>query len=292
MAGPRRRNARRADGERGAKAGRASGAPPGGGPGGGKGWAPAIDRPRRPPARHAGGAEWLWGWHTVAAALANPRRGALRRLVATPERARQLAAQRPAPPSPELLDVAEIARLLPAGAAHQGIALKPGPLEPASLAELAEPARGVLVMLDQVTDPQNVGAIFRSAAAFGARGVILQDRHAPPASGALAKAAAGALDALPHARAVNLARALDQLTELGWRAIGLTNAAAEPLGAVLDDRPTVLVLGSEGEGLRRLVSEHCDALARIPMPGNFESLNVSAAAAVALYEATRRSLTA
>jgi 23S rRNA (guanosine2251-2'-O)-methyltransferase len=155
------------------------------------------------------------------------------------------------------------------------------------LAALAEPASGVLLMLDQVTDPQNVGAIFRSAAAFGATGLILQERHAPPLTGALAKAAAGAIEQVPHARAVNLSRALEQLTDAGWRAVGLAGEAEASLEAVLDGRPTVLVMGSEGEGLRRLVAEHCDALARIAMPGGFESLNVSAAAAVALYEATR-----
>ena len=275
MAGPRRRNEGRGEHRRAL----------------GKGWAPKVDRTGRAPPRHASGAvaaEWLWGWHAVTAALGNPRRGPLRRLVATADRARQLTALRPPPPAPEVLGAAEIARLLPAGAAHQGVALKPGPLAPAELADLAEPAQGVLVMLDQVTDPQNVSAVFRSAAAFGARGVILQDRHAPQATGALAKAAAGALDALPHARVVNLARTLDELTDRGWRAVGLSRAAAEPLEAILDARATVLVLGSEGEGLRRLVSEHCDALARIPMPGGFESLNVSAAAAVALYETARR----
>jgi 23S rRNA (guanosine2251-2'-O)-methyltransferase len=188
---------------------------------------------------------------------------------------------------PEILEPAGIAQLLPSGAAHQGVAIRAAPIEPYALADLARPAHGVLVMLDQVTDPQNVGAVFRSAAAFGARGVILQDRHAPPFTGALAKAAAGALDAVPHARVVNLARALDELERMGWRAVGLAGEAPEPLAAVLDGRPSVLVLGSEGEGLRRLVGEHCDALARIPMPGGFESLNVAAAAAVALYEATR-----
>ena len=234
----------------------------------------------------AGGADWLWGWHAVAAALANPRRGPAKRILASPDRARQLT-ERFGPMA--LLEIAEpgvIGQQLPAGAAHQGVAVKAGPLEPVSVEALGEPARGVILMLDQLTDPQNVGAIFRSAAAFGARGVILQDRHAPVLSGALAKAAAGAVDALPHARVVNLSRALETLADLGWRTVGLDGAADEALEAVLDGRPTVLVLGSEGEGLRRLVAEHCDVLARIPMPGGFESLNVSAAAAVALYAAT------
>ena len=142
-------------------------------------------------------------------------------------------------------------------------------------------------MLDQVTDPQNVGAILRSAAAFGAVGVVLQDRHAPKLTGALAKAAAGAVDRIATAHVVNLARALDELTDAGWRAVGLAGEGGHPLAQVLDGSPTVLVLGSEGEGLRRLVAEHCDELAAIPMPGGFESLNVSAAAAIALYEATR-----
>lgn len=257
----------------------------------GKAWSPNAGRgapprgPRRSPAPAS--SDWLWGWHPVLAALGNPARGAPRRLVATAERARQLLAQFP-DLKPELADAAAIARLLPPGATHQGVALKAAPLEPLSIRDLAEPAAGVLVMLDQLTDPQNVGAIFRSAAAFGARGVIVQDRRAPAFTGVLAKAAAGAVDVVPHARVVNLARALDELTDLGWRAVGLAGDAAEALDEVLDGRPTVLVLGSEGEGLRRLVGEHCDALARIPMPGGFESLNVSAAAAVALYEATRR----
>jgi 23S rRNA (guanosine2251-2'-O)-methyltransferase len=258
------------------------------GKGQGAGWSPA--RGARPAAKHgpaSAAPDWVWGWHATLAALANPQRGAPKRLVATAERARELAARLPALPAAEILDAGAIAQLLPAGAAHQGVALRAGPLEPLSLDELASPARGVLVMLDQVTDPQNVGAVFRSAAAFGARGVIVQDRHAPAFSGALAKAAAGALDVIPHARVVNLARALDELDGLGWRAVGLAGDAAEPLDQVLDRRPTVLVLGSEGDGLRRLVGEHCDVLARIPMPGGFESLNVSAAAAIALYETAR-----
>ena len=226
--------------------------------------------------------DWLWGWHAVAAALENPVRPPAKRLVATADRARELGAR-----EVEILDSHAIGALLPQGAVHQGLALRTPPIEPQSLEDLASPAHGFLLMLDQVTDPQNVGAIFRSAAAFGAAGVILQDRHAPALAGALAKAAAGAIDKIPHARETNLSRALERLDELGWRGVGLDGEAPGGLAEVLDSRPTVLVMGSEGEGLRRLVREHCDALARIPMPGGFESLNVSAAAAVALYEASR-----
>ena len=165
--------------------------------------------------------------------------------------------------------------------------MRVAPPLPQSLDALAEAPGRFLVMLDQVTDPQNIGAIFRSAAAFGARGLILQDRHAPALGGALAKAAAGAIDAIPHARETNLSRALERLDELGWRAVALDGTAEDTLEATLDSRPTVLVLGAEGEGVRRLVREHCDASACIPMPGGFESLNVSAAAAVAFYEASR-----
>ena len=186
------------------------------------------------------------------------------------------------------MEGADIARHLPAGAVHQGIALLAEPLDGDGLEPFLMQPQGVLVMLDQLTDPQNVGAIFRSAAAFGARGLILQDRNAPALTGALAKAAVGAVDALPHARVVNLSRALEQLAEAGWRAVGLDGSAALTLEQALDERPTVLVLGSEGEGIRRLVAEHCDVLAKIPMPGGFESLNVSNAAAVALYEAARK----
>ncbi|MEO8812734.1 MAG: RNA methyltransferase [Caulobacteraceae bacterium] len=231
-------------------------------------------------------AEWLWGTHSVAAALANPARGPVKRLVATAERAAAISRRADAA-TVEVLDNQEIARLLPAGAVHQGIALRIPPLDPTALETLAQGGPGFLLMLDQVTDPQNVGAAFRSAAAFGARGVILQDRHAPALAGALAKAAAGGLDAVPHARETNLSRALETLETMGWRAVGLDGTAGMDLADALDGTPTVLVVGSEGGGLRRLVAEHCDALARIPMPGAMESLNVAAAVAVACYEAAR-----
>lgn len=232
-------------------------------------------------------AEWLWGWHPVVAALANPARPRPKRLLATADRARQLHERFGAGLDVENLDTSALSQILPAGAVHQGVGLRTPPLEPVDLVDLAADPRGFLVMLDQVTDPQNIGAIFRSAAAFGARGVIVQDRHGPQLTGALAKAAAGAIDQLPHAREVNLSRALERLESLGWRAVALDGEAERSLADVLDGGPTVLVLGAEGEGVRRLVREHCDALANIPMPGGFESLNVAAAAAVALYEASR-----
>jgi 23S rRNA (guanosine2251-2'-O)-methyltransferase len=243
---------------------------------------------RRPGGRPEGIADdWIWGWHAVEAALANPRRSPPERVVATADRARQLEARFGALKHLEAADSQRLAQLLPQGAVHQGVALRGAVLEEASLADFAAGPGGVLLMLDQVTDPQNVGAILRSAAAFGAAGMVLQDRHAPKLSGALAKAAAGAVDKVPVAHVVNLARALDELTDAGWRAVGLAGEAGRPLAEALDGGPVVLVMGSEGEGLRRLVAEHCDDLAMIPMPGGFESLNVSAAAAIALYEAAR-----
>ena len=231
--------------------------------------------------------DWSWGWHAVEAALANPRREAPRLLLATPARVRQIGARFGRLDAQEASDNQRIAQSLPQGSVHQGVALKGPPLESAAVSDFEPRAGAVLLMLDQVTDPQNVGAMLRSAAAFGAIGMVLQDRHAPRFTGALAKAAAGAVDRVPGARGVNLSRALDDLTDAGWRAVGLAGEAERDLGEVLDGAPTVLVMGSEGEGLRRLVAEHCDELARIPMPGGFESLNVSAAAAVALYEASR-----
>ena len=231
----------------------------------------------------------MWGVHAVEAAAANPARRLLR-LLASPDRARamgeRLAARgEDAGVRLEVMEPAEIARLLPSGAVHQGLALRAEPLEELGVDEVADPAHGLILLLDQVTDPQNVGAILRSAEAFGVRAVVMQDRRAPPLAGAAAKAAAGAVERVPVVRVVNLSRALDRLADLGWRAVGLAGEASLDLAAALDGGPTVLVLGSEGEGLRRLVSEHCEALARIPMAAGAQSLNVAAAAAVALYAA-------
>lgn len=250
---------------------------------------PAAESAPRPARGKADADGWLWGRHPVLAALANPARKGMGRLLATPERAAEIERDRLAPHGHrvETIDGAALARLLPAGAVHQGLAFKVAPLEGVALEDVAEPAEGVIVMLDQLTDPQNVGAIFRSALAFGARGIVVQDRHSPALAGALAKASAGATERLPCVRATNLSRALERLADLGWRAVGLDGAAERTLEEALDGGPTVLVMGSEGEGLRRLVAEHCDDLARIPMPGGFESLNVSNAAAIALYEAAR-----
>ncbi len=259
----------------------------GGGPRdrGKSGRTPTTKDPERPDA------EWIWGRHAVEAALCNPARTGLRRLVAAPGKADNLPVEEMTQAGQalrvEVLEPAQIDRLVPSGAVHQGLALLADPPEAADLQTVATPAEGLIVLLDQVADPQNVGAVFRSAAAFGARAVILQARRAPPLSGALAKAAAGAVDKVPCVLVVNLSRALDELADLGWRAIGLDAEAPTPLDAAFDGGPVVLVMGSEGEGLRRLVSEHCDVLAKIPMPGGFESLNVATATAIALYEAAK-----
>lgn len=259
-----------------------------------RGWTPKSDSgpPRdsapRAPRQKVEPDNLIWGRHPVLAALANPARKGMGRLLATQERAEELASGGLNHGHQiEIMDGPALARMVPPGAVHQGLVFKVAPLEGVTLEEIAEPAEGVIVMLDQITDPQNVGAVFRSALAFGARGIVVQDRHSPALAGALAKAAAGATERLPCVRATNLSRALERLGDLGWRAVGMDGSAEMTLDQALDERPTVIVMGSEGDGIRRLVAEHCEVLARIPMPGGFESLNVSNAAAIALYEATR-----
>lgn len=246
------------------------------------------DTPARPARGKVDADGLIWGRHPVLAALANPARKGFGRLMATPDRAAEIETGNLSyGHKVEIMDSPMLDRMVPSGAVHQGLVFKVQPLEGVALDDIADPAQGVIVMLDQLTDPQNVGAIFRSALAFGARGIVVQDRHSPALAGALAKAAAGATERLPCARVTNLSRALERLADLGWRAVGLDGASKETLETALDARPTVLVMGSEGDGIRRLVAEHCDSLARIPMPGGFESLNVSNAAAIALYEVAR-----
>ena len=259
-----------------------------------RGWTPKSDSaaPRnsapRAPRQKVEPDNLIWGRHPVVAALANPARKGMGRLLATQERAEELASGGLNNGHQiEIMDGPALARMVPPGAVHQGLVFKVAPLEGVTLEEIAEPAEGVIVMLDQITDPQNVGAVFRSALAFGAKGIVVQDRHSPALAGALAKAAAGATERLPCVRATNLSRALERLGDLGWRAVGMDGSAEMTLDAALDGRPTVIVMGSEGDGIRRLVAEHCEVLAKIPMPGGFESLNVSNAAAIALYEAAR-----
>jgi 23S rRNA (guanosine2251-2'-O)-methyltransferase len=232
---------------------------------------------------------FLFGRHAVAAALANPARKHLR-LLATLEAEAALAAMvpKPWPIRPERTDPAQLTRLLGEGQVHQGLALAAEPLQPPPLEQLLAETTGPVLVLDQVTDPRNVGAVLRSAAAFGAAMVVVQQRHAPGETGTLARAAAGALERVPMPAEVNLARALDAIREAGVWTVGLDGEAKRTLRAVgLAGRRAALVLGAEGEGLRRNIKAHCDELARLPMvPGAIESLNVSVAAAVALYEVT------
>jgi 23S rRNA (guanosine2251-2'-O)-methyltransferase len=265
---------------------------------------PGRDRPaggqrqeQRGPAPRLGpaaprGAIWLYGAHAVAAALANPARR-LRRLLLTEEAEADitLRLRQPWPVPPERTERGRLDQLLGRETVHQGAALLADPLAPPVLAQVLE-RHGPLLVLDQVTDPRNVGAILRSAAAFGAAAVITQERNAPEETGALAKAASGALERVPLLRAVNLARTLVALKAGGCWVVGLDAGGGALSGPALAERRVALVLGSEGEGLRRLTRDTCDEIAGIAMPGGphagLDSLNVSAAATVALYELARR----
>ncbi|HEY7958482.1 MAG TPA: 23S rRNA (guanosine(2251)-2'-O)-methyltransferase RlmB [Sphingomicrobium sp.] len=227
----------------------------------------------------------LWGKHAVAAALDNPQRKTLRAWAT-----REVAAFMQFPPEVPvtLAEATDLARLVPADVPHQGVVVEVEALDDIWLDGLLNEAadRAVLLVLDQVTDPHNVGAILRSAAAFGAIGIVTQDRHSPPESGTLAKAASGALERVPWVRVVNLARALEDIAEAGFWRIGLAGDAETELKEAVGPPRVALVLGAEGPGLRPNTREHCDALARLPISDAVESLNVSNAAAVALYEAS------
>ncbi len=260
---------------------------------------PPRIRPAAPP---RDGGQWLYGRHAVAAALANPARR-IRRFLAAAEMgddAKALivaaGARLPPGPQPEILPRAAFEAMVPAGAVHQGMALAVEPLPELAIEDVIDrvgppPAAGtvtqIVVLLDQVTDPHNIGAVLRSAAAFGALALVLPEHGAPPVTGTLAKAASGGLEHVPILRVVNLVRAIDRLKSAGFWCVGLDETAERPLAALKLEGRIALVLGGEGEGMRRLTRERCDLVARLPTAGAIASLNVSNAAAIALYELMR-----
>lgn len=236
------------------------------------------------------GNQVIWGQHAASAALENPKR-TVHHIYASPKMAERLkidaiAAAKKAKLS--ILEPSELDRLLPDGTAHQGLALACAPLPTTHLDEIVSPAKGLIIVLDQITDPHNVGAMFRLARAFNAKAIIMQSRHAPPLFGATAKVAVGTLERVPAVLVTNIANTLLSLQESGWRVTGLAGEAKIDLEQAFQSAEAeVVVMGAEGPGLRTRVRDCCDQLAKIPMPGGAESLNVSTAAAIALYEAVR-----
>jgi 23S rRNA (guanosine2251-2'-O)-methyltransferase len=270
------------------------------------------DRDRKPPFRRGGGKPFgkgrsgggrrpiwqdrdhdapamLYGWHTVTMALQNQQRR-FKKLILTENAARRLAEENiPTRITPEIVRPNEIDRLLPPDAVHQGLLAEADPLPSPDIETLTE--GGMVLVLDQITDPHNVGAILRSAAAFAVKAIVTTARHSPEATGVLAKAASGALELVPMVTVQNLARALTDLNERGFMTVGLDSAGSENLSALELKVPLALVLGAEGKGLRQLTRETCSAVARLDMPGEIKSLNVSNAAVLALYiGATKLSL--
>ncbi len=253
----------------------------------------------------SGQSYWLWGRHACAAALDNPERQ-IRRVVASKNMAEALTpralglpegAQQQKNLRVEVMEPKAIDQLLGPEAVHQGIALEVLPLEPLEIEDVLPAARPAdfpegaqpLIVLDQVTDPHNVGAILRSAAAFGAAAVITTRDNAPAQGGVMARAAAGALDLVPLVYVTNLARALGEIKEAGYWVVGLDGEARQTMAEAKLSAATALVLGAEGKGMRRLTAESCDLLVRLPISEVMESLNVSNAAAIALYELARAS---
>lgn len=254
--------------------------------GGGRATAPIADGP-----------DWLYGIHAVRAALLNPKRRILRIIatekafetIAEPARKRGLQVEK--------ADARELDQMFPAGAVHQGLALRVAPLPEPVLADIIEQTKAAeaagetarpVVILDQVTDPQNVGAVLRSAAVFGARAVIVTRRNSPPVTGALAKAASGAVEQMQLVQVPNVAQAIAVLQSEGWFAVGLEGTGDKSLSQMDLTGKIAIVMGAEGTGLRRLTAERCDMLARIPGEPGFASLNVSNATAVTLYEISRQ----
>src|ERR1700716_1371942 len=223
----------------------------------------------------------LYGWHTVSAALANPERG-IRKLLLTENAARRLSDENiDTRVAPEIVRPSEIDARLGPDAVHQGLLAEADPLPSPDLETL--PQEGIVLVLDQITDPHNVGAIMRSAAAFAVKAIVTTARHSPEATGVLAKSASGALELVPLVTVQNLARALSGLNDQGFMTVGLDSQGSENLGAVELRQPLALVLGAEGKGLRQLTRETCSVVARLDMPGEIKSLNVSNAAVLALY---------
>lgn len=236
---------------------------------------------------------WLYGHHAVSEALRNKGRQKHRLLYTTKtaDLVQELLKESPfGAEKAEIADRAEIEAVCGSDSVHQGIALLVSPLPDMAIEDIVErmgDGRNTAVMLDQATDPRNIGAVMRSARAFGASAVIVQDRNAPPETGAMAKAASGALEHVSLVRVTNLARALWTLKDSDFWAIGLDGHASDPLGDISPNRNTVIVMGAEGTGLRRLTRETCDQLVKIPIVEESESLNLSNAAAIALYEISR-----
>lgn len=228
----------------------------------------------------------LYGWHTVTAALANPARR-IRKLIVTENAARRLAEESIASRvTPEIVRSDAIARLLSADAVHQGLYAEADPLPSPAVEDL--PPTGIVLVLDQLTDPHNVGAILRTAAAFAVSAVVTTARHSPEATGVLAKSASGALELVPIVTVQNLSRGLATLKDIGFMLVGLDSTGEQNLATLPLRTPLALVLGAEGKGLRQLTRTTCDCLAHLALPGEIKSLNVSNATALALYIATER----
>jgi 23S rRNA (guanosine2251-2'-O)-methyltransferase len=244
-----------------------------------------FERARRESLRPAAGdAAVLYGWHTVKAALENPARK-VRRFLATENAARRLT-EEGVTAKPEIVRPTAIADRLSPDAVHQGLYLEADPLPSPPIADIAP--GGLVLVLDQITDPHNVGAILRTAAGFAVAALVTTERHSPEATGVLAKSASGALEYVPIVAVQNLARALGELRERGYLLVGLDSTGDAELGEVSLRTPLALVLGAEGRGLRQLTRETCDRVVRLDLPGRIKSLNVSNAAALALYVASKR----
>ncbi len=247
-----------------------------------------MSNSKRFPAQ-SGKTYWLCGIHAATAALSNPQRRVKRILLGRNAAERMQPHIRPGHPVPEIAEPGAISKVAGDDAIHQGIAIEVHPLEAVALEEFlfAKPEKKPLLLLDQVTDPHNVGAILRSAAAFDAAAVIVTRDHAPEESAVLAKAASGALELVPLITVTNLSQAMETLKKAGYWLIGLDGEAKQLVSQAKLSKDSALVLGAEGRGLRRLTAERCDLLVRLPMCARMESLNVSNAAAVALYELYR-----